>query len=548
MAKQLTPRRVDTELSEPRERRIHWPQRVAVSTKAMISTAHYRATEAGVEVLEAGGNAFDAAVAAAFALGVCEPAASGLGGQTMALLHEAASGRTIALDGSSRAPNRATVDRLSAPDRKAGHKATTVPSTPAVLRYVLERFGKLKLGRILQPAIRLAEEGYEVTGLQRALARRERESLRAGTAAALFLRDGRKTYPVGSIFKQPVLAETLRRIAKKGVKDFYSGEIAAQIEQDMIRNDGLIRREDLAQVPRPLERHPLTTRFQGHRVFTFPPPAAGRTLIQTLNVYQELPEIWQDPDTPQGALALAEVIRRAFIDRQDRPFDPNFYPQISEKRMLRREYARLVATQVLKRFKSQGETTHLSVMDDEGNAVALTQSIEKVFGSCAAAPELGFLYNNYMGAFEYENYSHPYYLRPNAVPWASVAPSIVFRGRRPYLVIGSPGSERITSAILQVLIRLENLTPFAAVDAPRLHCSLEGKVSLEGTRMRSDIPEFLERHGFAVDIRDPYSFYLGCIQLVMRDGDELIGVADPRRDGSAAGPGVAAWTPRPEGR
>jgi gamma-glutamyltranspeptidase/glutathione hydrolase len=176
-------------------------------------------------------------------------------------------------------------------------------------------------------------------------------------------------------------------------------------------------------------------------------------------------------------------------------------------------------------------------MDRAGNAVSLTQSIERVFGSYEASPELGFLYNNYMSAFEYRDISHPYYLRPNAVPWASVAPTIVFRGRKPWLVLGSPGSERITPSIVQVLLRiLGGAHPRDAVAAPRLFCSLKGKVSLEASRMRSDLPAALERLGFTVDLREPYSFYLGCVQLVARGRSELIGVADPRRDGSAGGP------------
>jgi gamma-glutamyltranspeptidase/glutathione hydrolase len=304
----------------------------------------------------------------------------------------------------------------------------------------------------------------------------------------------------------------------------------------MLRNDGLIRKDDLAQVPRPIERRPITTRFEGQRVFTFPLPGAGRTLIEMLNVYQQLPAARRDPDRPEGAVLLAEIIRRAFVDRQDRPFDPHFFAQVSEKRMLSQDYAKLVARHALKRIRGHGETTHLSAMDKEGNTVALTQSIERVYGSCSATAELGFLYNNYMSAFEYEDISHPYYMRPNAVPWASVAPTIVFRGRRPWLAIGSPGSERITPALLQVLIRLQTATPLAAVEAPRLHCSLSGKVSLEATRMRNDIPETLKRYGFEIDIRDPYSFYLGSVQLVMRERNELIGVADPRRDGAAGGP------------
>ncbi len=531
---------IDTELLEPRERRVRHPQRLAASSGGMVATQHHHATEAGAEILAAGGNAFDAAVAAAFALGVCEPQASGLGGQTMALLYIAETGKTIALDGSSRAPHRATAESLTQETRRRGHRATTVPSTPAVLRYLLERYGKLKLRRVLEPATRIAEQGFEVSPLLHSLMRRESKNLRQGTAASFFLRDGRRSQRVGAVLRQPVLAETLRTLARRGIRDFYTGSVARRIVEDMQANDGLIRRDDLAQVPRPIERRPISCRFEGLRLFTFPPPGAGRTLVEMLNVHARLPRRYRDPDTPEGALTLARLIRRAFLDRQDRPFDPNYFAQVAGRRMLSDEYARVVAKQVVKRVRSHGETTHLSVMDRHGNAVALTQSIERVFGACAAAAELGFLYNNYMTAFEYEDISHPYYLRPNAVPWASVAPTIVMRGRHPWLVLGSPGSERITPSILQVLVRmrLKGESPFRAVDAPRLHCSLKGVVALEASRMRDDVPRAIERAGFTLDLRDPYSFYLGCVQLAMRDRGGFVGVADPRRDGSAAGPGT----------
>ena len=194
-------------------------------------------------------------------------------------------------------------------------------------------------------------------------------------------------------------------------------------------------------------------------------------------------------------------------------------------------------------IQTSGETTHLSVMDSEGNTVALTQSIENVYGSCAASPQLGFLYNNYMSAFNLDDPAHPYYLRPDAVPWASVAPTIVFRKERPWLAIGSPGSERIPPAILQVLLRLRGSSPLAAVDAPRIHCSLDGVVSAEASRLSTDVLDALGRSGFELTRREPYSFYMGCVQLVMADGDRLVGVADPRRDGAAAGPDTAPVTP-----
>lgn len=526
----------DTEKLQLGDRRFGLVQRVASSKYGMAATAHPGATGGAVEILESGGNAIDAAVAAAFALGVCEPAASGLGGQTMMMIHVAESRRTVALDGSSRAPFRANMDSLTPADCKAGYRAPTVPSTPAVLRYALETYGRLRLTSVLQPAIRLAENGYAVSELQSRLAKREQKKLLAGTAAVFFLRRARTAFPVGATHRQPVLAETLRRMAKRGVKDFYSGKIAQLIHEDMARNGGLIRKDDLAQVPRPIERRPLSCQFGPYRVLTFPPPGAGRTLVEMLHVWRLLPAALRRVDTPQGAVALAHVIQQAFVHRQDRPFDPNYYSQIAQKKMLRLDYAKKVAERVARRAASDGETTHLSVMDRDGNVVALTQSIESVYGSGCAAAELGFLYNNYMSAFEYEDISHPYYLRPGAVPWASVAPTIVFKGRAPWLAIGSPGSERITPSILQVLLRLQDHTPMAAVDAPRLHCTLDGRVSLEAARMSDEIPQALAARGFDIDVREPYSFYLGCVQLVLRDRDSFVGVADPRRDGSAGGP------------
>ena len=479
-----------------------------------------------------------------FALGVVEPAASGLGGQTMMLVHLAESRQTLALDGSSRAPNRATPELFQGKaSRLRGHTATTVPSTPAVLEYALHKFGKLQLAYVLRPAIELAEQGYQVSRLQNSLTQRERKHLKANTAGPLFLKAGRRPHPTGSTFRQPALAATLQRIADAGIEDFYQGKIAQLIHDDMQANDGLIQLDDLAQVPWPVERRPLPCRYQNLRLLTFPPPGAGRTLVEMLHILENIPEKLRDPDTPRGAVVLAEVIRQAFLDRRDRPFDPTYYQQITDKKMMSVDYAGRVATRIrrrlkakLKRPKSQGETTHLSVMDRDGNIVALTQSIERVYGSCAASPELGFLYNNYMSAFDYDDMSHPYYLRPNAVPWASVAPTIVFRGRRPWLVIGSPGSERIASSIMQVLLRLDKQSAYDAVAAPRLHCALDRTVSLEASRMRSDIPKTLAERGFIIRERDPYSFYLGCVQLVMRERSTFVGVADLRRDGAAGGP------------
>jgi gamma-glutamyltranspeptidase / glutathione hydrolase len=535
---------------DPGDHRVVHPQRVGVSRRGMVSTQHYHATNAGAELLTAGGNAVDAAVAAAFALCVVEPAACGIGGQTMLLLHLAADGRKFCLDGASRAPNRTPPGELGRGARLRGHRATTVPSTPAVLAHALKHYGTRSLAEVLAPAIRLAEHGYRISPLQHHLARRELKYLKKHSAGGILLKDGKVPYPIGARFRQPALARTLARMAEAGVEDFYQGEIARAIHADMVANDGLLRDDDLARIPWPTERRPLATHFAHKRVFTCPPPGAGRTLVEALNLLAQFPEAARDPDNPRGALLLAHVIRRANLDRADRPEDPALFAQELElgedithldyaKRVARRIKARLLRGEARAAAADamRGETTHLSVMDADGNVVALTQSIERVFGSFTVCPTLGFIYNNYMSAFEYEDMAHPYYLRPNAVPWASVAPTIVFRGNRPWLAIGSPGSERIVSAILQVLLRLERgAAPLDAVEAPRLHCSVDGKVALEAARMRDDIPLLLARHGFDIDPRDPYSFYLGCVQLVLRENDDFIGVADPRRDGSARGP------------
>jgi gamma-glutamyltranspeptidase/glutathione hydrolase len=512
------------------------PQRHAFSRAGMVSTQHYRATQAGVSMLRQGGNAVDAAVAAAFALGVCEPQASGLGGQTMMLVHIAEPRELLALDGSSRAPNRAAPESLRRSQRRRGHAATTVPSTPATLTYALKTYGSMSLEQVLQPAIELATDGFLVSELLHALTKRELKHLKARNAGAVFLRNATRPHPVGTTLRQPALADTLRRLAHEGIEDFYVGAIAQRIHADMQENGGLLHADDLAQIPWPIARRPVASRFAGMRVVTFPPPGAGRVLLEMLHVMEEFPRRLWTPDTPRGALLLAEVIQRAALDRQDRPFDPEFYPQVTERRMLSRDYARRTAKRIRKRMRTHGETTHLSVMDQQGNAVALTQSIERVFGSFTMAPDLGFLYNNYMTAFEFEDIGHPYYMRPNAVPWASVAPTMVFRGPKPWLALGSPGSERIVSSVLQVFLRLLETSPYNAVASPRIHCSDAGKVSLEISRFRDDIPRLLERKGFVIDARDPFSFYMGCVQLVVRERRGFTGVADPRRDGSAGGP------------
>jgi gamma-glutamyltranspeptidase / glutathione hydrolase len=518
--------------------------RVASGPGGMVATAHWKATEAGARALEAGGNAFDAAVAAAFALCVAEPAGSGLGGQTMVLLHASAEGRTMALDGSSRVPRRADPRDLDRADCLYGYRATTVPSTPAVLDHLLERFGTLPLERALEPAIGLARDGYPVSPLQEMLARREREPLASQTGGRLFLRPDGSPYPAGTIFRQPALARTLETLAREGIDAFYRGSIAERIDGDMRRHGGLLGLDDLDALPPPVDREPLRLRFAGRELSTFPPPGGGALLVDILGALSELGVEELDPDTPAGAVRIARVLGLANRNRQVHPLPPDAERRRPGGRALAGAVRRWQDGRREKRGEIRGETTHLSVMDDRGNAVALTQSIERVFGSMSATEDLGFLYNDYMSAFDRADPTHPYFLRPGAVPWGSVAPTVVHDagsreaggGAAPVAVLGSTGDERISSTLALILLRMRSGDPGKSVAAPRLHCTPEWTVPIEAERFPPGVVEEIERCGFDPEPREAFSFYMGAAQVVVRERDTFIGAADPRRDGSAGGP------------
>jgi gamma-glutamyltranspeptidase/glutathione hydrolase len=523
--------------------------------EGMVSTASGPATEAGVEMLKLGGNAMDAAAASAFALGVCENQASGMGGQSMMLIHR--EGKVIALDGSSRAPSLAHVSAIYKDDKSSGYRATTVPGTPAALWYAHNRYGKLPWPEILQPAIRLAKEGISITPLQHSLQKRELKqflNVNSRSGARYFLKDN-KPYEPGDLFRQPDLAAMLTLMAEEGIEEFYTGGIARKIDADMREHGGLLRYDDLALTPWPIERKALKRKYRGLTVYTMPLPGAGRTLLFNLLMLNQLPPgtFMEMADPFMESHLLAEVMRKAFLERFDRPYDPNFYPQLQleERDMMRKKYARSAVKKILKNVNKtilsaivsedelSGETTHLSVMDRDGMAVSLTQSIERAYGSKAAAQGLGFLYNNYLMDFEYTHPRHPFYLRPNAVPWATVAPTLLFLDGRLWMALGSPGSERIISSLTQVLVHIveRNWSLDRAIAAPRLHCSLGGRISLEASRFPAGLVDFLKNKGYRIDKRDPYSFYLGCVQAVLKrqTGPGYQGVADPRRDGTVLG-------------
>ncbi len=525
-------------------------QKCAVADNGMVATAFPEATQAGVSMLEAGGNAIDAACAAAVAIGVCEPQGSGIGGQSMAIMHF--KGQTIAIDGSSRAPSLAHLNKFKPGDFKLGYRAATVPTTLAVLGHLNFRYGNLKWSQILEPAIRIAREGYKITALQHNLLRREQDkfaSIPSRSGMDYFYRDDHTPYLVDECFKQKVLARTLEYIADHGPRAFYRGKIAHQIDRDMRTNNGFLRADDLALIPWPVERKPLHRRYRHIQVYTLPPPAAGRTLLLVLLMLNNLPVKFIRSNSPESYHIIAEIFRKAFLQRTQRPYDPNTYPQQSNKLMLSRNFAKQQvmgiqasidpALPLIEPPLRDADTTHISVMDAVGNAIGITQSIELAYGSKAAARNLGFLYNNYMHAFETENPAHPHYLRPNASPWTQVAPAIVFIGDKPWLTMGSPGSERIYSTLSQFLYRMVdmNMSMSAAMLAPRFHCSIGGRLSLEADRFSPDLVRYLDQMGYNLDQKEDYSFYLGAVHAVLKCQSRtgFVGVAEYRRDGIAKG-------------
>ncbi len=524
----------------------------AVSPAGMVSTAFPEATQAGVDMLRQGGNAVDAACAAAFALSVCEPQASGMGGQSMALLHY--QGKTLAIDGSSRVPSLAHLSRVGSGERFTGYRAATVPSTPAVLGYLHFRYGILDLTTLLEPAIRIARDGYRITELQHQLQKREQNEFQkvpSGSGARYFLQEGKHPYPTGERFIQKDLAHLLEHLARYGIHSFYHGDIAAMIDRDMQENHGFLRRDDLAWIPWPVERRPLKRNYRKVKVFTLPPPSAGRTLLLVLLMLQNLPSKFLRKQSPECFHFVAETFRKALLNHIERPYDPNTYRQVpEEKKILSRDFARTLSATIrdtidpalplVDPYPPVSDTTHLSVMDQEGNAIGITQSIEKVYGSKAAARGLGFLYNNYMSALDTKDPSHPYYLRPNGIPWSTTAPFIAFYQGVPWLVAGSPGSERIFTTLGQFLSHLvdRNRSMREAMLEPRFHCSIGGTLSLEADRFAPEVVDYLKKEGYKLDLRDSFSFYLGAVHAVMKTQTtgEFQGLAEIRRDGTAAGP------------
>lgn len=514
-----------------------------VRRHSAVATAHPLATDAALDILHAGGNAVDAAVAAAWALSVCEPSASGLGGQTTVLLHRPGDAPLI-IDGHSYAPSTVSVETVSRSEQRVGHRACVIPSTVATLGHVQRRYGRLPRRAVMAAAVRIAEGGYDVTSLLRRQIRWTQPALSASKAMGASFLPGGCVPEVGSRLRHPALAATLRRLQEAGEDDFYRGDIAEQIIADMTRHGGLIAAEDLATFTLPVERAALVGSYCGFRVVTAPPPAGGLQLLLGLKLVEYLerhhPSV--SPDEWRANLALATYAVFRGRDHDGVSVD---VPSEGSDRFLQERtvtLARVIADRLpdpIRTVEEPGDTTHLTVADADGTVVALTQSIQSVFGAKVAHGGLGFIYNNYLRTCPRR--PHPHQLAAGCLPRSNVAPALVFEAGqddRPMLALGAAGSRRITSALLHVITGVldRGLNVQDAMAAPRVHALTNGKAWVERPAATEALLALLRQRAFRVIVKRPLDFSMGSVQAVRLFPDgRMDAAADPRRDGVAKG-------------
>jgi gamma-glutamyltranspeptidase/glutathione hydrolase len=527
------------------------------SEHGVVTSSHYLASRAGASMLARGGNAIDAAVATSLALSVCEPGGSGLGGMILMLVFTGKDKRTFVIEGDCQAPALATPQAVSVcKSRYHGYGAVAVPRQIATLRHALDNYGRLSRAEVLEPAIRLAADGFALTKLASELIADYAKGLRKSSARAIFLTDDGKARSPGEWFRQPTLARTLLRLEKEGFEDFYCGEIADQISRDMEANGGFVRLADLEEAVVVQETEPLGGEYRGEAIRAVGPPAGGVSLVQMLQMASFADRELLDLREPESLPLVAGIIQRCREDRRkfrlrtgarnvgearervDLAYAERAFDEVLSKiRELRSKGGAAGSTTATRELRGpSGETSHFNVVDEDGNVVAATQSIERSFGAAVCTDSLGFLYNGYLRAFKVRNRKHPHYLTPGAPARSNAAPTLVFRGGNPYVAIGSTGAERMLSGMLETLLRLDHESAFEAVRGARLHCSPEGIVQLELDRLPQGTKASLERCGFVLQELDPYSFKMGGLQLAVSEEGVAHGVADPRRDGAAVGP------------
>ena len=541
----------------------------AHSDHGMVSTGSIEATRAGVQILEQGGNAVDAAVAAAFALGVADPGGSGLGGMTYVLISPA-NGPAVAVDGSATVPlsaDASTLLELRNSGEHMGARAVAVPATLVALNHALERYGTMTLEQVLQPSIDIADRGFRLslntvnwtTGYFK-------EILASPYLRHVVLDGGERVGTVGDVMCRPELAATLRRIAEEGPGSFYRGSIAQQMVTDLGARGGYLQAVDLARV-RAQELRPLRSRYRGAEVISYPWPGGGSEVAEALNLLETFPPDFLRQDTADRLHVMIEVFRIARADHA------MLGHQVSGQRMgtvdhLSQEHARERASLITpgraipdEALGSTGptagmgeHTTHVSVADRWGNAVSLSQTLCRQYGAKVATPGLGFPYNSCLEFFDFEHPQSPLFLRPRRRYVTTMAPTII-RGNGQLMILGSAGSDRIPPSVVEVISKVidRDMGLGDAVAAPRVlwNSAIDpARVCIEITPpITKKHANRLQKSGFEHMFRLEYSDapatdagFFGGVNAVLYDSSTGVfsGVGDPRRSGYAEGPRVVA--------
>ncbi len=512
------------------------------------------ATQAGMEILNRGGNAVDAAVATAFALAVVDPASSGLGGGGFMVIYNSKGRRAHALDFRETAPEAARSDLYLRSGKAApslsltGALAVAVPGQVAGLLEAFKRHGSMPLPLLLIPAIRYAAEGFPLDATLRHVIERQLATMRKfPELGRVFLRKN-EVPAQGEIIRQPELAETLKAVSQDGLDVFYQGWIAQAIVETVKKEGGVLGLDDLKNY-RAVWREPLLGNYRKRTIITMPPPSSGGVaVIQMLNVL----EGYQLNGIPHNSATylhlLAEVMKHAFADRARYLGDPDFV-KAPIMELTSKDYAVWIRGRIspakthpakyygLGQLKAErGGTTHFSVLDQFGNAVACTLSINTRFGSKILVPRTGIVLNNEMDDFFIHQDGNVYglvgneanALQPKKRPLSSMAPTIILEGERPQMVVGGAGGPRIISATLQTILNVLDyrLPVEKAVAAPRIHHQWTPDSLNVEAEIPSETKRSLERRKHAIRERGE----LGRVQAIVVKGSEVTGAADPRHE------------------
>ncbi len=532
--------------------------RGASGVNGVVAAAKPQASLAGIEIFKMGGNAVDAAVATGFALGVLEPNASGIGGGGFMILKMANMKEAVVIDFRPTAPAAATPDmyKLDEKGRPVGNAsvegglASAVPGEVKGLLYALENYGSKKLSRaqILQPAIDWAERGVPVTPNLAQIIKDNFGKLRKyENGLAIYSKDG-FPYEVGDKIINKDLANTLRLIQKQGADAIYKGEIARKIVDEVAKRGGIITPEDLANYQVKV-RKPVTGTYRGYAILTAPPPSGGTHVLQLLNILEnfDLPGLGEQ--STAATHLWAEACKLVFADRSKYSADPDFvrvpYTGLASKAYAKELAALITPDKVMQnvtagdpsRYES-GSTTHFSVMDKEGNMVAVTKTINMFFASGVVVPGTGIIMGDDMDDFDVRPGSANS-IQPGKRMLSSMSPTLVLDPQgRPFMALGSPGATRIIPTLAQVISNVidRGMPIQLAIQAPRLYQARTGNLSMEG-RYSINAYNGVKALGHTVTVGLDYDSSFGGVHAVLFDHAAriLFGGADPRRDGQAAG-------------